>query len=104
MIKAKYSFMIICPTEDVDPNGQEQMRVTLALHDIESLRGIRLPQMRSAEWTDTERQNDTDRGYFEFPSRVIDLFKATEQAGELRVEILEGAAIFKMYIAPEQTQ
>lgn len=57
--------------------------------------------MRSAEWT--EKHQD-DRIYFEFPARVINFFKSTEAAGELRVEIMEGAAIFKMYIAPEQTQ
>lgn len=101
MIKAKYSFMIICPTEDIDPNGQEQMRIHLALHDIQSLRGIVLPQMRSSA---ANERTGGERLYFEFPKRVVDFFVHSEKAGELRVEILEGAAIFKMYIAPEQNE
>ncbi len=52
--------------------------------------------MRSAAWS-AGHQFDP-RGYFEFPERVTDFFINSEKAGELRVELLEGAAIYKMYI------
>jgi hypothetical protein len=100
MANVKYSIKVHAPSDDLDAKGREQLRLNLAVSDLDSLfsytRGLLIG-------IDAYEDRDVFMGAPIIPPGVISLFQQTEDSGHFRCEVIQGGIFYGMYIRPNDT-